>query len=326
MIIGIDETGTFDLNSTGMSLFVGSHFLDLPDLHEMTKNLSYWKQKYKHLKNPKGEIKSSKIDETIADDFIENVIIPQKNFHFNVCAVVPSEHRKKDIQFHRDHHIQCLNDGIRECDNVGNHKLARQYTELRNWYKNLNYQLLLKTWILGEMLGCSFVEHVIQTILDKTDKTLGIIRLSVDRDFIKEPTHIIFWKDFLRNQFYNYTYRHPVPIISEWSTDHPFFMGKGRNAQMKTGAVIDSKHIFRDNCNFAESHCTPEIQVADIIAKVIANYYNHHTFVSAYGKLKPYMIPFRTQKITLLKMSTPEQSKPSSVPNPYKNLADAVEV
>jgi len=50
--------------------------------------------------------------------------------------------------------------GIWNCKKIGNLKLAMEYKELKNWYRKLNYQLLLKTWILGEMIGFSFVEHV----------------------------------------------------------------------------------------------------------------------------------------------------------------------
>ena len=87
-----------------------------------------------------------------------------------------------------------IENGIEKCLSINNTKLAGQYIELKNRYRKINYQLLLKTWILGQMIGYSFENHVIVSALNHTDRTLGVIKISIDQDFIKEPQHVIYWK------------------------------------------------------------------------------------------------------------------------------------
>lgn len=317
MIIGIDESGTFNLKDKNMNFFIGIHLSNFIEQRKLKSNLRSWKDKYPKLKNNKGEIKGNRITENIADEFIKKVIIPQETFYITVCGTTPALHKKRDIQFNRDHHVKCLEEGIWECKKIGNIKLADAYKELKNWYRKLSYQLLLKTWILGEMIGHSFVEHVLQVILDEKDKTLGVIKISIDKDFVREPRHIIFWKDFLRSQFYNYTYRHPVTIVSEWSEDHPFFMAKNKN---KGELFVDSNHVIGRNCNFINSHNSTEIQVADILATIISKYYNKKEFLLVYKQIRNFFIPKRINPVKILKMTSPDEAKPDLIPNPYKIL------
>lgn len=75
MIIGIDETGTFDLANDSMSFFVGVHVLDKNQEAKLASGLEVWKNKYRSLKK-NNEIKSSALTPEIAFDFIEMVLDP----------------------------------------------------------------------------------------------------------------------------------------------------------------------------------------------------------------------------------------------------------
>lgn len=318
MIIGIDESGTFDLKNDKENLFVGVHLLNIKAYKKLDKRLNKWKNKNKYLKNSNGEIKGSNIkEEKIFIDFILGVVKPIKYFYITFVETIPSIHKKRDIQFHRDHHLKGLREGIWKCKKVNNDKLARELEEESNWYQKLNYQSLLKTWILSEMICYSFRMHVIKTILDNQDKTLGEIKIEIDRDFVRQPRHILFWKDFLRNKLYSYTYQKPILIISEWSEDHPFFLAKNKNQGERFN---DVNHIFRNNCNFLHSHQSPLIQVSDIISTIIYNYLNYNKFERAFDLLKQFFIFEKSKPILRLRMTTPEVSKPNPAPNPYLKI------
>lgn len=317
MVIGIDDSGTFDITSDKMALFAGVHFPTAADVEVAAARLAAWKARYKHLKNHQGEIKGSLLDDAAAEDFVDSVVVPIPIFGVTICATIPSEHKKRDIQFHRDHLVKSVDKGIAKCRAVGNTALAAQYVELRNWYKNLNYELLLKSFILGEMITVSYREHIIDAILRGHDQTLGEFRIAIDQDFVKSREHIIFWKDLLRSKFWSYTYRNPVPVIAEWPDGHPYYMTHGRGSDT-SGTHVDTNNVFRRSCNFYKSHETPEIQIADIVGKIVTRYHNDKAFVSAYGKLRPYLLPERSPKIKLLKMTTPEEAKPDPAPNPYE--------
>lgn len=52
---------------------------------------------------------------------------------------------------------------------------------------------------------------------------------------------------------------------------------------------MDSKHVFRKNCNFVHSHDSPEVQVADILATIVSKYYNKKDFQLAYRQIKEFL-------------------------------------
>lgn len=318
MIIAIDEKGMFDLKSNEINFFIGVHFTNETERGVALGGLMAWKEKYRSLKNHQGEIKGSSIDDKIATDFVDMVIMPNRYLYITACGTRPSEHNEEIIKFHRDHHINCLDRGIQQCREVGNSRLADQYTELRNWYKKLNNQLLLKNFILAEMIGFSFIEHVVQVILDNQDRTLGTIQIKIDEDFVRQPQTIIFWKDLLRSHFYSYTYQHPIPILKEWPDDHPFYAA--RNKPKGSRILVDVDNVFRNGCNFVRSHEHPEIQIADILASIIGGYQNKKIFRSSYSRVRSKMIPIRRSPITLFRMASPKNSHPDSAPNPYEML------
>lgn len=225
-------------------------------------------------------------------------------------------HKKRDIQFRRDHHVKGLDAGIFKCREIGNESLARQYEHLRNWYQKLSYQLLLKSWMLGEMIGYSFNNHVIATILTDTDQSLGTIEIKIDQDFVRSKEHIIFWKDLNRSHFYSYTYRNPTPVIEEWPEDHPFFMAKNK----KNGSHVVDHSVMRNAINFNRSHDTSLLQVADLVAGIISKYYNRDEFDDVYSSISRYFMP-PAEPIRLLKMATQEQAKRDTTPNPWEQLS-----
>ncbi len=322
MIIGIDETGTFALESPGISFFVGVHILTNQHKEDLKRSLEDWKNSNRRLKNSKGEIKGSSLNEEQLCDFISQVLDKNPTLRITVLGTTPAEHKKKTIQFHRDHHLKSYDLGIAKCLEVGNERLANQYQQLRNWYGNLNYQLLLKSWTLGEMIGHSYVEHMIHTILTDTDQSLGEFSISIDQDFVKSKEHIVFWKDFLRNSFGNYTNRYPVPVISEWPDDHPYYQLNFGAEEYESGEdqrlVVDSGHVFRNGCNFVISNQCAEVQVADIVATIVSNYFNKDMRNESYARVREYFIPVRGEPVKLIRMSSEEESKPPSNQNPYE--------
>jgi len=97
-------------------------------------------------------------------------------------------------------------------------------------------------------------------------------------------------------------------------------MAEGRSNGRKNGPFVDSKHVFRKNCNFVHSHDSPEVQVADILATIVSKYYNKKDFQLAYRQIKEFFIPKRENPVRILKMASPEEAKPDLTPNPYKIL------
>jgi len=132
MIIGIDESGTFDLTTAGHSVIVGAHVFDEKDLKLLHGAFARWKDKYKSCKNAKGEIKSSSLNEEMFGSFVEDVLMVPGDFFFTTVATIGSGHKKVDIQLHRDYHVRCIDGGIAKCREVGNDRLAEQYVQLRN--------------------------------------------------------------------------------------------------------------------------------------------------------------------------------------------------
>ena len=268
MIIGIDESGSFSLKEKRASFLIAAHVFTPDQQKKLTTHLEAWKSNYP--KNNKGEIKGSSITGDQAKTFFKQVIKRQgKYFYITVHSTGGLLHTEKTLEFHKNHHLSQLDEGIRECKEYRNMRLAKQYVDMRNWFKKLNHQQLLKIYILKETVFHSFRDHVFVAALTKRDQTLGHIEISIDKDFIREPQHVAYWKDLLRSWFYSFTYRNPIPILENWPEDHPFFMAKKRGKR-GSGPFVDEDHVFRRACNFTDSHRKAEIQVADILARMIA--------------------------------------------------------
>jgi len=63
-----------------------------------------------------------------------------------------------------------------------------------------------------------------------------------------------FGKIFSEARFYNYTSRHPIPMVKEWPPSHPLLVAMGDDI-IQTGSelqMVRSGSFFRDGLRFCD--------------------------------------------------------------------------
>ena len=96
MILGIDETGTFSLESPTLNLLRWYIFLKPSDQKKLATHLAQWKKRYKqratvNRTNKNGEVKGSDLSDDELADFVNHVIRRQgQYFYISICAIVPN--------------------------------------------------------------------------------------------------------------------------------------------------------------------------------------------------------------------------------------------
>jgi hypothetical protein len=322
MILGIDETGTFSLESPTLNLFAVVHLLEPADRQKLATHLAQWKKRYKqratiNRTNKNGEIKGSDLSDDELADFVNHVIRRQgQYFYISICGIVPNEHKEKDILYRQRHSIASLEKGIKEAEAIGNTNLVRQCRELNNWYGNLPPQLVMKLSVLGETIGHAWRNHTGMVIVDRRDMTLGTFLISIDQDFIRRETHVDFWKFILGNQVWAYTYKNPLPALKEWPPDHPGLRGRTLASHANGRAtVVDTDFVFRDGCDFYPSHERAELEVADIVASIASRHYNGNNAKVAFARIERYLIP-RREPLHLIRLAGENDRQANAAPDP----------
>jgi hypothetical protein len=114
-------------------------------------------------------------------------------------------------------------------------------------------------------------------VSSRYDTELTDLQFVIDRDFVRTPRYLTFWREILRNQLWQITQKTPIPILSEWrSTGHPFLDKFTRDGKP------DFNELFTENLSFALSHQHPELRIADMTAAIISGYLNHRRCSEAF--------------------------------------------
>jgi hypothetical protein len=168
--------------------------------------------------------------------------------------------------------------GVELYQGQGKLRLGLTVKDLGNWYKNLSYVQYMKTRMLGGSIYRALVNSIGHSISGGYDKDeLPRLRYKIDRDFIKEPRHFVFWKILLRNQIWQASKHEPLPMLNEWDhSDHPFT----ETVDGETHARITE--IFEDRCEFLRSHEHFEIRIADAVASIMHRFWNKRQCSQAY--------------------------------------------
>lgn len=319
MIIAIDETGSFHSGSTEMNFFVAAHIRQRKTLYKQKK--FYFKEwEYtlpKNIKNSKGEIKSNKLSDERLTEFVKKVVCSHYYIGVTPLAIRPSKHDEPLIEKYKSvQHIGIV-EGAKFYQNKGRKKNAKLYEDFGNWLKKISYVQFLKIFLLGECISTALVNTVGHSISGGYDDELSRIKILIDKDFIKEPQHNIFWHELLRNQIYEHSKKNPMPVLKTWlKKDHPFlkkYMSKG---------YIDLNELFWKNTSFVLSHKNFEIRIADTISTVLNRYFNRKGCNMAYSLLKNCFL--HHGKVTEVILNDFDLDKWEYNPNdnPWLNLKD----
>lgn len=170
----------------------------------------------------------------------------------------------------------------------GKEAMAKQYERMAIWHKNakkMHYPHFFKLILLRSLINHAFVNAIGISILlemlgDKGQNLLNT-EFKIDKDFIRAAEPNIYWKELLRNTFIAFTRNNPIPALAEWKeTGHPFLEKyKGDND------TLNFNDVFRNHCDFYDSHNHFEVQIADIVGIIINRHHNRDRAHDAYNAL-----------------------------------------
>ena len=194
--------------------------------------------------------------------------------------------------------------------------LARIYDDLGNWLDKLSYVQYLKIFVLGECISEALGNTVGHSITGGYDNELTRIKFMIDRDFIKEPRHNIFWHELLRNQLYYHSVKSPIPLLNKWKRKgHPFIDKYGEKWYM------NFNELFWKNSSFVLSHENFEIRIADTVNTILSRYYNRKQCTQAYSMVKKCFLRDGNIKEVILNDFNLDDHHYNPADNPWRKLS-----
>lgn len=319
MIIAIDETGSFNANSFDRSFFVAAHIRQRKTLYKMKNDqFMQWENSLpRSLKNAKGEIKSSLLSNEQLTEFVRRVIYAPYFIGVTPYCIRPLKNPRPVVEKYRTVHLDEIREGVKEFRESGESVNEKFYDDFGNWLRKLNYIQYLKIFVLGGCITAAFVNTVGHAITGGYDDELTRIKFVIDRDFIKEPRHSMFWHEVLRNQLYYYSKKNPLPLLKSWKRrGHPFlekYMHNGR---------LNFNELFWKRCSFEPSHENFEIRIADAVNTILSRYFNRRECQQAYSLIHKCFL--RSGKVIemLLQDFNVDDWRYDPADNPWRNMSN----
>ena len=202
MIIAIDETSSFGVDSSNRSFFVAVHIRQRKTFYkEKRYNFIQWEKSLpRSLKNSKGEIKSSLLSDDQLSKFARDVVCAHYRVGITRYCIRPSKNLETIIEKYRMANLMGIRGNVKEMRELGKpENYVKMYDDLGNWLEKLSYDRYLKILVLGACIAASLSNTIGHSITGGYDEELTRIKFMIDKDFIKEPHHNIFWHEILRN-------------------------------------------------------------------------------------------------------------------------------
>jgi hypothetical protein len=283
MIVAIDESGSFALGSTGLHFFAAVHLRQRKTLYDIKQHqFSDWEAGLpRSIKNAKGERNSSALSEQQLSDFARRVICQQPYVRITPYAFSPAINPSAIVEKHRAVIVMEIHRGRDMYAAEGKAAIARTLDEAGNWLKKLNYAQIVKIIVLGSCIFEALVNSVGHSVSGQYDEELVELRFLMDRDFIRQPRHNLFWLEtILRNLIYAASKENPIPVMEAWEEqNHPFLAKYHRDGE------FDFNELFWQRCAFVSSHDRFEIRVADAVNTILFRFLNDRGCSEAYRLL-----------------------------------------
>lgn len=276
MIVGIDETGDFDSNSDKYNYFVAV-LIDQNDNRYKIKESQFrvWESSIpKANRDEKGEAKGQKLTDSQLEDFYNQVLKPNPIVLYSVVRFDASKNSKELLEEHKKIEINRLEQALAHYKEEARGNWADWYNKLIGWYKNRNYQHLIKIKCLQNLIGQTFNHGFawsqIKYILDKDDSNIKNFGFKIDKDFVNAENTKIMWTELLRQFWADFSKLKPLPLIDiadkeKYPEIEHYKFDKGKS---------NLKKVFRDRTHFLTSEEHFEIRMADIVGTILHRFQN----------------------------------------------------
>lgn len=284
MIIGIDDSGNFETDSRSLYAAV---FIRPKRYNRIIEVFSSWEESLPASVREGGEVKGRLLSSDQLAEFTDRVLINNGYGAIKLGAFMIDidEHNSSSLIGQRELNLGQIKAGVDKHyrGKGGEYKeIAHQYSQMAAWLNAKSVKTLYKIQLLGITIVKSFNLAILTSVDKGYDKELGRLTMSIDEGIVGRKSVEMYWRDLLRNQFWNLTSTvDPIIYLTTWRANHPFvkrfdqYPGSTEALSQFNRTEIDK--VF----NFYDSKDKPEVRIADIVASTYFRF-----FVQGEGDLK----------------------------------------
>lgn len=276
MIVGIDETGDFDSNSDKINYFIAVLIDQNINRYAIKESqFKLWESSIPiSNQDAKGEVKGQKLTDSQLEDFYNQVLKPYPQVLYSVVRFDASKNSKELLEEHKKIEIERLEQALAYYKKEAFGNWEDGYYKLIGWYKNRNYQHLIKIKCLQNLIGQTFNYGFgwsqIRYLLDKDDSNIKNFSFKIDKDFVNAVNAKIIWNELLRQFWFSYSSQNKIPIIDIADKEKYPALDYYKLDKEKSNL----KEVFRDRTHFLASDKHFEIRMADIVGTILHRYHN----------------------------------------------------
>jgi hypothetical protein len=244
----------------------------------------------------KREIKGSALTDYQLASFVRSVIVPEMDLRLTVVGIDTSLVPRETLEKWRDGISHLCQGAARWSSSQGFPVAERQYTEMSGWFWNRSPENLGLMLSLGEVIWMSLQNAIIWFHEPKFELEFDDFEIVIDRSFVRNREHEVFWRELLRAYFTNKSRREPLGTPEEWKkTNHIFERKYSHN-----DGQLDLTPLFRDQMYFSDSEMTEGLQIADICAHICLRYHRRKRWFEAYRLLRKFIVGPNRSPMTAL--------------------------
>lgn len=276
MIIGIDDSGNFETDPKSLYAAI---FIRPKKYDKIVEVFSSWEEALPASVKESGEVKGRLLSNNQLAEFTDKVLINNSYgaIKLGVFMIDIDEHNSSSLIGQRELNLGQIKAGVDKHyrGKGGEYKeITHQYSQMAAWLNAKSVKTLYKIQLLGIAIVKSFNLAILTSVNKGYDKELGSLTMSIDEGIVGRKSVEMYWRDLLRNQFWNLTSTvEPIIYLTTWRANHPFvkrfdqYPGSTEALSQFNRTEIDK--VF----NFYDSKDKPEVRIADIVASTYFRFF-----------------------------------------------------
>jgi hypothetical protein len=279
----IDESGSFSWANKGKSLFCGVTVSD-QELPDMEKRFLSWKKTI--VGHSKAELKGQNLTSNQLYAFAYKVLpLRQRQIHLTLVGGDTKLTAESCIELLRNQAAELFRLSSELCGEHDNKNLKEMYRQMSGWVKNRSTQNVFWIIVLQQTI-IDTLQHAVVRFADREySNEFENIEISVDASFIRRDEHIVFWREWLRNDLMKNSRTTGISTIKQWAPEHPF-----KRKYLVHKGLLDLRDLFNKHTKFRDSKSVIGLQVADICAHIFYRYFRGDEDERAYHVLRPRVV------------------------------------
>lgn len=279
----IDESGSFSWANKGKSLFCGVTVSDA-ELSNLEERFVAWKRTI--IGHSKEELKGQGLTPNQLYSFSHSVLpLARRGIHLTLVGGDTSLTAEFYLEKLRDQAAELFRLSSELCAKHKNSKLTEVYRQMSGWVKNRSTSNVLWIIVLQQAIFDTLQHAIVRFAEPEHSHEFENIEIAIDRSFVRRDEHLVFWKEWLRNDLMKSSRIGTIKTIKEWAPDHPF----RRKYRIHKG-LYDYNDLFHKHTDFHDSRSMVGLQVADICANIFYRYFRHDPDTRAFDVLRPRIV------------------------------------